>query len=229
MSASGRKLLFLPLCLSGSYNPGPEWLSGFHVAVAGVKQPGNKWIDTKHVPKSDAFIPSPKFLNPRVVKFRESPHNVKVSSLRISSVTLIKTVIAMQRRPGTIRSKDLVMILPPGVASSSSYRHKAVGVSSVVVWRGLPIQVSSSSIDLGSKLRGRSPLVLLLQNATLIRGHVNLRIKVIDSCQAGHEFEPSTAEESPCSGGGYVQAQTSSRWCDVGEGVPAQVSFLSLD
>ncbi|GFT84695.1 hypothetical protein TNCV_2767121 [Trichonephila clavipes] len=62
-----------------------------------------------------------------------------------------------------------------------------------------------------------------------LRDHGSLVVKVTDSWPTCHEFEPSTTEDPSCSGRWTVEAETSSRWCGMEDGVPAQVSFSSLD
>ncbi|GFV45034.1 hypothetical protein TNCV_907811 [Trichonephila clavipes] len=50
------------------------------------------------------------------------------------------------------------------------------------------------------------------------RGCGSLVVKITDSWPACHDFEPSTAEDTPCRGAVHIKsvdAQTSSHWCGV--------------
>ncbi|GFV70880.1 hypothetical protein TNCV_3040791 [Trichonephila clavipes] len=69
----------------------------------------------------------------------------------------------------------------------------------------VPVEVLSSLFERGSKLGGPSPIAPGLLCCVCVfhaqDGHGSLMVKVRGSWLACHEFDPSTAEDSPCRGG----------------------------
>ncbi|GFV19440.1 hypothetical protein TNCV_3663731 [Trichonephila clavipes] len=132
---------------------------------------------------------------------------------------------------------DRVGTIADFVIHQSDFQRPTALNSSLVPYleRGVPVQVSSTSLDHGSKLHGPSPKALVLLNSTTLifthsltrtfdlnrfnvhqllymtgilwhQGRGSLVVQVTDLWLACHEFEPSTAEDPSCRGAMHVKS-----------------------
>ncbi|GFW27927.1 hypothetical protein TNCV_768071 [Trichonephila clavipes] len=80
------------------------------------------------------------------------------------------------------------------------------------------VQVSSSSLERGSKLLVQSPVTLELLSRATFCGRSSRVVKVLDSGWPCHEFEPSTTKDPPFSRAMHAKSVGSSNvlplaWC----------------